>query len=166
MSQARVISNATILSRAAPIVVQGIAGLRRHVGTTVGSSPWVSVDQASVSRFGTVTFDRNPLHVDVEAARAAGFDGTIVHGFLSLALVAGLMSSVLRVDHDGAVLNYGVDRVRFPAPVRVGARVRLTMAVAVVAEAEHHTDVTYRCVVEVEGQERPGCVAGLILRYL
>jgi acyl dehydratase len=146
--------------------VDGVDALEPWLGRSLGSSRWVTVDQPSVDDFGRVTHDLNPLHMSDSTALAFGLDGTIVHGFFSLSLVGGLLADVLQVHHEGLVLNYGLNRVRFPAALPVGHRARLQVSVADVRKSAGWTDVTYACTVEAEGVSRPVCVADMILRYL
>lgn len=148
------------------IVIDGIAGLRQHVGSALGTSEWMTVDQNAVSTFADVTRDHNWLHVDPERAVAAGFGGTIAHGYLTLSLIGGLIQKVFEVRDVGTVLNYGLDRVRFIAPVPTGSRIRLNVVLDRVVERDDDaTDGHFRCEIEVDGGSRPACVAEILFRY-
>lgn len=143
----------------ARLEVETMAHLTGHVGCTIGPTGWIAVDQEMVDAFGTLTRDRNWYHHDVErAARELPGGTTIVHGLLTLALVPGLRQQVLHVRRHGRALNYGSDRVRFPAPVPVGSRLRLRSRVD---RAEDHRDgVLLRLVdtVELAGSAKPALV--------
>ena len=128
-------------------------------GSDLGTSEWVAVDQERVDRFAEATGDHQWIHVDVDRARQGPFGGTIAHGYLTLSLVPWLGSQVFRLETPGARLNYGVNRVRFPSPLRVGSRVRLHAAFGEVARLPAGTQVTLRHTIEVEGEARPACVA-------
>ncbi len=104
-------------------LVTDMAGLRDHVGTHLGFTEWQVMDQERVNQFADVTDDHNYIHVDVERAKASPFGGTVAHGYLTLSLLAPVTMQLLRVTDVVAGVNYGLDRVRFPAPLPVGARV-------------------------------------------
>jgi acyl dehydratase len=134
------------------------ADLPSLVGQEVGVSPWVEVTQARVDAFADATGDRQWIHVDVErATRELG--GPIAHGYLTLSLIAGLAPEILRVAGVGRGINYGADRVRFTSPVPVGARVRLRQEMLAAEPKAGGLQVRNRCTVEIEGADRPACVA-------
>lgn len=133
--------------------------LGQAVGEELGHSDWVSVGADKVRWFADATGDHHWIHLDPERAAAAGFGGTLVHGFLTLALVADFMSQIYRVETVDQILNYGVDRVRFPAPVPTGSRLRGTAALVAVRPVDRGAKVTTRYTIEVEGSDRPACVA-------
>lgn len=144
----------------AALTVDTMADLVDHVGSELGPGSWLLVDQDLVDRFGRVTGDENWYHHDVErAARELPSGTTIAHGLLTLALVPGLRQELLHVRHHGRALNYGQDRVRFPAPVPVGSRVRLRVRVG--STAPHRAGVLVRIAntIELEGAEKPALVA-------
>ena len=133
--------------------------LLEAVGTDLGASDWIVVDQARIDRFADATGDPQWIHVDPERAAAGPFGGTIAHGYLSLSLLAPLMFDLLHVDACALVVNAGSDRVRFITPVRAGSRVR---AHATLAGAERiATGVRARTAVtlEIEGADKPALVA-------
>jgi acyl dehydratase len=103
-------------------------------GEELGSTDWVTIDQDRVDRFADATGDHQWIHVDVERAKEGPFGGTIAHGYLTLSLVPWLGSQVFSLETPGAKLNYGVNKVRFPNPLRVGSRIRATVSVADVAD--------------------------------
>jgi acyl dehydratase len=129
------------------------------VGEDLGSSDWVTIGQDKVQWFADATGDDHWIHLDAGRAAGAGYAGTLVHGFLTLALIADFMGQIFRVDEVGLVLNYGLDRVRFPAPVPTGSRLRASAALVDVRPVERGGKVTVRYTVEAEGIERPACVA-------
>ena len=118
-----------------------------------------------IERFAHVTGDEYRIHVDPARAKAFRFGSTVAHGFLALALSCGLLWDVAVVDGIGAVINYGVNKVRFPAPVRVGSRVRMHVTVAEVKDVAGGVEVVYHMAYETEGQTKPPCVADLVFRY-
>src|SRR5688572_6157270 len=108
--------------------------LTAAVGEELGTSDWVEITQDRVDAFADATGDHQWIHVDVERAKAGPFGGTIAHGYLTLSLVPWLGSQVFALETPGAKLNYGVNKVRFPSPVRVGSRVRARVSVAEVVD--------------------------------
>ena len=137
------------------------------VGTLLGPTAWRLVSQEDVDTFARLAGDHQWIHVDVErAARESPFGGTIAHGTLTLAMVDGFRDELLG-DLGVLGLNLGYDRVRFPAPVRVGRRVRATMEIAAADPlGEGWLRVVQRFTVEVEGEDRPACVADSVIRVL
>jgi acyl dehydratase len=133
--------------------------LTQAVGEDLGSSDWVTIGQDKVQWFADATGDDHWIHLDAERATGAGYGGTLVHGFLTLALIADFMGQIFRVDDVDLVLNYGLDRVRFPAPVPTGSRLRARAALVGVEQVARGGKVTVRYTVEAEGIKRPACVA-------
>ena len=148
-----------------PRVIAGIEGLRACVGTDLGVSSWLAVEQSAVNSFAEVTRDEQWIHVDPTRAKDGPFGATVAHGFLTLALSCGLLWEVAVVEGFGAVINYGVNKVRFPAPMPVGSRVRMHVAVTEVRDVSGGVEVVYRMTYETEGQIKPPCVADLVFRY-
>jgi acyl dehydratase len=134
------------------------------VGDTFGPSRWLEVTQDRIGAFADATEDHQWIHVD--AARAAGgpFGTTIAHGLLTLSLVIPLWNDVFR--HDGTSVNYGLDHVRFPAPVPSGSRIRAHFRVESVEEVAGGVQAKLATTIEREGADKPVCVAELILRLL
>lgn len=135
------------------------------VGTTFGPSSWRTVTQEQVDRFADLTGDHNPIHVDPAYAAATPFGGTIVHGYFTLALVVPLMAEVIEVTGVGTGVNYGLDRLRFPAPVRVGSRIRVTSTLSDVTEVAGGYQAVFENTFEAEGLAKPAAVAVMIVRY-
>lgn len=129
-----------------PVRFTSIEAVRAALGATIGPSPTLIVEQPIVDDFARITGDHEWIHVDKARAAAGPFGGTIAHGYLTLALVAGFAARLFRLDFGDATVNYGVDRVRFPAPLRVGAAVHATATFTEIAQhpAGHRIRVEYR----------------------
>ncbi|MCQ4266780.1 MaoC family dehydratase [Pseudomonas stutzeri] len=140
--------------------------LQAAVGTSLGATDWLLIEQERVNSFAEATGDHQWIHVDPVRAAGGPFGGCIAHGYLTLSLVNFFLPQLMRVDNLLMGVNYGCDRVRFPAPVRVGARVRgVGEITAVEALANGALQVVVRVTVEIEGSDRPGCVVDTISRY-
>ena len=146
-------------------VVTDIAGLGDLAGTELGQTEWGEMTQAQVDAFADVTDDHNFIHVDPARAAQTPFGGTIAHGFLSLSLLAPVTQQLLEVTDANLKINYGLDRVRFPAPMPVGKRFRTSAKIAEVTPLEGGAQVKVVASVEVEGSEKPALVAELLLRF-
>jgi acyl dehydratase len=137
------------------------------VGRKLGASEWLAIDQARVDQFADATGDHQWIHVDPERANSGPFGGTIAHGYLTLSLVNSFLPQLLEVRGVSMGVNYGCDRVRFPAPVKVGARVRGVGEVVAAEEVKGGAvQVTVRVSVEVEGSDRPACIVDTISRFM
>ena len=148
-----------------PLVITGLEGLTARVGQNVGVSDWKTVEQDEITTFATLTGDSQWIHVDPERAAAGPFGATIQHGFLTLGLSTGLLWSVCVVEGFGVILNYGLNKVRFPAPLVVGSRIRMHVDIAEVKPLDGGAEVVWRLTYEVEGKPKPCCVAELVFRY-
>ena len=136
-----------------------------EVGARLGPSRWLEIDQERIDTFASATEDRQGIHVDPAAAAAGPFGTIVAHGFLTLSLVVPLLYEVAAPD--GVVLvNYGVDRVRFPAAVPAGSRIRAVFDVVAVDDVAGGRQATLTATVEREGSDKPVCVAQLLLRIL
>lgn len=133
--------------------------LQAAVGQEFPPGPWNVIDQPRVSAFADVTDDHQWIHIDVDRARASEFGGTIVHGYLTLSLLSALGADVVGIDLPGAMLNYGLNRARFPAPVPTGSRVRAHVKVLALEARPPGQLLTLGYELEVDGQARPGCIA-------
>jgi acyl dehydratase len=131
-------------------------------GTHLGESEWVTVDQATIDTFADATGDHQWIHVDPDRAADGPFGTTIAHGFLTLSLLPRLVQQVYRVDGVGMAVNYGLDKVRFLAPVPVGSRVRVSSEVLGTDPAGGGLRVRLASTVELEGSDKPACVAHTI----
>ena len=147
------------------VVVRDVRELEALVGRQLEPSPWREVSQDRVDAFAAAADDRHWAHNDPAVAARGPFGGTIGHAHLTLALLPALMRDALTVDDGGVTMFYGYDRVRFPAPVPVGRRVRGTFQLASADEVAGAVQLTLDVVVEVEGQDRPACVARSMWRH-
>jgi acyl dehydratase len=147
-------------------IISGIAGLRDYVGQHLGYSDYMEITQERVNQFAEATGDHQWIHVDVERAKAESpFGGPIAHGYLTLSLGPVLAPQVVRVEGVRMGVNYGCDKVRFPSPVPVGAKVRLGLELLEVADITGGAQVKLRFTFECEGADKPSCVAENLLRY-
>jgi acyl dehydratase len=135
-------------------------------GEEIGTTEWVEITQERVNQFAEATGDHQWIHVDVEKAKAGPFGGTIAHGYLTLSLVPWLGSQVFGLETPGAKLNYGVNKVRFPNPVLVGSRIRAKVTVGEVTDLPAGKQLTVRYTIEIEGQDKPACVAETVVLLL
>lgn len=131
----------------------------------LGTSAWMTVDQARIDTFADATDDHQWIHVDPARAGDGPYGATIAHGYLTLSLVNRFLPEILEVRGIAMGVNYGCDRVRFPAPVAVGSRIRGRGELLKVEAVKGGVQATVRVTVEVEGQERPGCVVDTVSRY-
>ncbi|WP_370249660.1 MaoC family dehydratase [Nocardioides sp.] len=136
------------------------------VGTELGTSEWLEIDQARVDTFADATGDHQWIHVDVERSAAGPFGGTIAHGYLTLSLIPFLGSSVFSFDTPGAKLNYGLNKARFPHPVHVGKRIRVTVTLTACDDLPTGKQVTLSHIIEIEGVAKPACVAESVVLLL
>ena len=135
-----------------------------NVGDTFGPSSWIEITQERIDRFADATGDHQWIHVDPERAKDGPFGSTIAHGYLTLSLIP--VASFEVVPASGRMgINYGANRVRFPAPVPVGSRVRASFEVVAVEEIQGGDQVTMTATVEREGGDKPVCVAEVISRH-
>jgi acyl dehydratase len=145
--------------------VEGIEGLQAKKGEHVGYSDWLEITQERVNDFAEATGDHQWIHVDPERAKAGPFGGPIAHGYLTLSLAPMLIPQALRVTGFKMGVNYGLNKLRFPSPVPVGSKLRVGVAVADVEEISGGVQVTLDLTFEVEGKDKPSCVAQGVFRY-
>jgi len=138
--------------------------LPAHVGGVLGISEWVTIDQAKIDAFAAATGDLQWIHVDAERAIAGPFGTTIAHGFLTLSLLPLLSSTAFAIVDVGTAVNYGLNRVRFPAPLPVGSRVRGRFELLACHALSSAMQLTIKATVEREGSDRPVCVAEALSR--
>jgi acyl dehydratase len=146
-------------------LVTDMAGLRERVGEHLGYTEWEEMTQERVNRFADVTDDHNFIHVDVERARSTPFGGTIAHGYLTLSLVASITQQLMRITDAATNINYGLDRVRFPAPLPVGARWRGGAELVDVSDVPGGLQTKVKATVEVKDAEKPALVAECVFRH-
>lgn len=149
----------------APLVIYGLDGLRAAAGTDLGVSPWVTIDQELVDNFARLTNDQQWIHVDPQRSKDGPFGSTVAHGFLTMSLATSLLWDVAVVSGVDVIINYGVNKVRFPAPVRVGSRLRMHVSLTEVKEIKGGVETVYHLVYESEGTTKPPCVADVVWRY-
>jgi acyl dehydratase len=145
--------------------ISGIDGIRALAGQEWGPGDWLEITQERVNQFADATDDHQWIHVDVARANAGPFKGTIAHGFLTLSLVLTLTRSETQIEGIRMAINYGLNRVRFPAPVRVGSRIRASTKNLSVEDVEGGLQVVNQITVEIEGEAKPACVAELVARF-
>jgi acyl dehydratase len=144
-----------------------LAGLPSLQGHHLGPSDWVEVTQQRVDTFADATDDHQWIHVDVErAAKDSPFGGPIGHGYLTLSLLIPMWNQVLEVTDAAMAVNYGLNKVRFPAPVPVGSQLRLSATLTEVQEVPGGLQVTVAAVIERHGGDKPACVAEPVFRFL
>jgi acyl dehydratase len=135
-------------------------------GSELGTSDWIEVTQDRVNLFADATDDHQWIHVDAERAKAESpFGGPIAHGYLTLSLLIPMWSQVLTVTDSTMAVNYGLNKVRFPAPVPVGSKVRLTATLADVEKIKGGYQLTVSAVIERENGDKPVCIAEPVLRF-
>jgi acyl dehydratase len=135
-----------------------------NVGDVYGPSSWIEMPQSRIDAFAEATDDHQWIHVDADRAQAGPFGTTIAHGYLTLSLLPAASYEVVP-RRGGMGINYGLNRVRFPAPVPVDSRLRATFEVKEVTEIEGGAQMTMTATVEREGGEKPVCVAEIVFRY-
>lgn len=140
--------------------------LKGSAGQEIGSTEWVTIAQADISAFAEATGDRQWIHLDPERARRESpYGATIAHGFLTLSSLSRLLREAVQINGVRMAVNYGLNRVRFPAPVVAGSKVRAHFMLASVKEVAGGTEAIYSVVIDGENSEKPVCVAEWIIRY-
>jgi acyl dehydratase len=148
-----------------PAIFMSAEALRAAVGRSVGPTDWLIVDQARIDLFADATGDHQWIHVDPVRAAQGPFKGTIAHGYLTLALVNWFLPQLVSVPGATMGVNYGTDRVRFASVVRSGSRIRGRAEIAAFEDVVGGVQVMIRVKVEIEGAEKPACVAETLNRY-
>ena len=151
----------------APVILGTPDSLKQYLGKEIGVSEWLTITQERIAQFAEATEDRQWIHLDRERAeRESPYRTTIAHGFLTLSLISRLMKDVIQVSGGiGMAVNYGLNRVRFPSPVRAGSKIRARITLLNVKEVPGAYETTFSVTVESEGGEKPCCVAESIVRY-
>lgn len=147
------------------VIVNGLDELTAKVGEHLGYSAWLEVPQERVDTFADATDDHQWIHVDPERARTGRFGGTIAHGFLTLSLLTPLWTQLVELRGVAVKVNYGLNKVRFPAPMPVGSKVRLGATLAEVTDIPGGVQVVIDAVIECDGARKPVCVAQAVHRY-
>ncbi|WP_156756027.1 MaoC family dehydratase [Actinokineospora pegani] len=144
-------------------IFDGPDSIPAAVGTHLGHGDWVEITQERVDRFADATGDHQWIHTDVDKAARGPFGGTVAHGYLTLSLLPMLGATVYRFENFLMGVNYGLNKVRFPQPVRVGARVRMGSEVVEVKPGAQGIQVVLRNTIEIEGADKPACVAEAVV---
>jgi acyl dehydratase len=148
------------------VTVNGLDELKALAGTDLGHTGWLEITQERVNAFADATDDHQWIHLDRERAAAGPFGGTIAHGYLTLSLIIPLLAELNEVRGVSMTINYGLNKVRFPAPVPVGSKIRLAAQLGAVEDAGvNAVQAIVDCTVEIEGGEKPACVAQAVYRY-
>lgn len=147
------------------LVFRSAEELRGATGREAGPTEWLPVEQKRIDAFADATDDHQWIHVDPTRAAAGPFGGTIAHGYLTLSLVNNFLPDLVRVENAKMGVNYGTDKVRFPAAVKVGARIRGRAQVLESTDVPGGVQLVVRITIEIEGGERPACVADTISRF-
>jgi len=148
------------------VTANGLDELKALAGTSLGHTGWLEITQERVDAFADATDDHQWIHVDRERAAAGPFGGTIAHGFLTLSLIIPLFGELLAVKGVSMGINYGLNRVRFPAPVPVGSKIRMTAQLGAAEDAGvNAVQAVVDFTIEVEGSDKPACVAQGVYRY-
>ena len=145
-------------------VFNGADELKAAVGEQLGASDWVTVDQKQIDTFAEATGDHQWIHVDAERAKDGPFGGTIAHGYLTLSLLPVFSAQIYKVENVKMGINYGLNKVRFTSPVPVNSRLRGSFELLEVTEVKDALQVITKVTVEIEGNERPACVAEWVTR--
>ena len=150
-----------------PTIVPDIPSIKDHVDKPLGTTDWVTLPQEQINAFADATGDNQWIHLDVErAARESPFGGTIAHGYLTLALAPRLLSQLLQVENTSRIVNYGIDKMRLPAAVPAGARIRLSAEIKGVRDLPGGgARVVIALQVEVEGTRKPALTARSVYVY-
>jgi len=149
------------------LVLKSLNALKDYVGREIATTDWLSVTQERIDQFAEATGDRQWIHVDPERARRESrYGGTIAHGFLTLSLMSHLVKEAIQLPGEvRQTINYGLNRVRFPAPVRAGEKIRASVRLQSCKELPDSVEAVFDITVEAEGAEKPCCVAEWIVRY-
>ena len=144
--------------------ITGLDGLREAAGETLGTSDWHEVTQDDINAFADVTGDHQWIHVDSERAKQTPFGGTIAHGYYTLSLAPRFTEQVMALDGFAFAINYGLNKVRFPAPLPVGSKVRMHAKLSQLEPVPGGAQLTVEVTFEREGGDKPVCVAETVAR--
>jgi acyl dehydratase len=146
--------------------VSGLEEIKALTGKDLGHTAWMEITQDRVSTFADATDDHQWIHVDTERARGGPFGGTIAHGYLTLSLIPRFTPELFSLETPGARLNYGVNKVRFPSPVKVGAKIRASAQITEVTDVPAGKQMITRYTIEIDGEDKPACVAETVVLLL
>ena len=148
-----------------PVVIEGLDGLKSRIGQDLGHSDWLFVPQDRIALFADATDDHQWIHVDPDRARSGPFGTPIAHGFLTLSLFVPMWSQLVELRGFAMAVNYGLNKVRFPAPVPSGSKIRLGATLAAVNDLPGGAEAVIDAVIECDGVAKPVCVAQAVHRY-
>jgi acyl dehydratase len=149
-----------------PTVVDSLDNLAGLIGQPLQPSSWVEVGQERINAFAAATGDRQWIHTDPERAKDGPFGATIAHGYLTLSLLIPMWTEILDVREVTTKVNYGLNKVRFPAPVPAGSKLRATATLAAVDPVPGGAQLTADITIEIDGAAKPACIAQLLVRFL
>ncbi len=151
----------------AKTIIEGLAGLKAQSGQELGRTDWKTMRFEDIVRFADATGDHQWIHVDrARAKKESPFGAPIAHGYFTLSLVAGLFMELLDLRGFKLVINYGLNKVRFPSPLKEGARYRLVLRLAEAKDIQGGVEAILPATIEVEGEAKPACVAEVVYRFL
>jgi acyl dehydratase len=148
-----------------PVHLKGIAGIKARAGQHLGTSDWHTIDQARIDAFAEATLDFDWIHTKPELAKDGPFGKTIAHGYLTLSMVFALLREVYVLDDIKMGLNYGIDRLRFPAPVPVDSKIRAVVVMKDAHDVPDGVQMTLTCTIECDATTKPAIVADLVFRF-
>ena len=147
-------------------LIDGVAGLKSLVGKELGTSDWRQMTYEAIRKFADATGDHQWIHVDRERiARESPFGKPIAHGYFTVALIAGIFFDLVEIKNFAMVINYGLNKVRFPAPLKEGQRYRLNVKLGEVTDIANGVEGLINATVEIEGERKPACVAEVVFRF-
>ncbi|SDJ49904.1 Acyl dehydratase [Frankineae bacterium MT45] len=147
------------------LIINGVDDAFTRVGQELGVGDWRKVEQGDINTFADVTDDHQWIHIDTEKAKASPFGGTIAHGFYTLSMLPALHASIFKVEGITHGINYGMDRVRFPAPTPVGSSIRARVVLTKIDEIPGGAQATFTSTIECDASEKPVCVAEFLVRF-
>jgi acyl dehydratase len=147
-------------------LIDGVAGLKSLVGNEIGVSDWRQMTYEAIRKFADATGDHQWIHVDRERiARESPFGKPIAHGYFTVSMIAGIFFELVEIKDFAMVINYGLNKVRFPAPLKEGQRYRLSVKLGDVTEIPNGVEGLLAATIEIEGERKPACVAELVFRF-
>jgi acyl dehydratase len=151
----------------AKTIIEGLAGLKAQVGRELGRSEWKTMRFEDIVRFADATGDHQWIHVDRERIqKESPFGAPVAHGYFTLSLVAGLFMELLELRGFKLVINYGLNKVRFPSPLKEGARYRLLLKLGETKDIQGGVEAILPATIEIDGEAKPACVAEVVYRFL
>ena len=147
-------------------LIDGVAGVKALIGKPLGQSGWREMTFEAIQKFADATGDHQWIHVDRERiARESPFGKPIAHGYFTVSLIAGLFFELVEVKNFAMVINYGLNKVRFPAPLKEGQRYRLAVKLGDAKEIPNGIEGLIQAAIEIDGESKPACVAELVYRF-